>query len=172
VQVVRCKKGGPPFKSSNRRNFDNKIALDLVDALQHAFPGADVRLHDSTIMEAMARLVRAEKASICGCSTFCPYGTLATEGIGFIYNPLRSQNSWVKHAVEQFDNIRLFHTPRLNGLLIDNVNTRSRLSAEEVLNWLRHQANIGNVDIAAAPVLHGRTIATNETHDFRHFNFF
>jgi hypothetical protein len=71
------------------------------------------------------------------------------------------------HAVEQFDNIRLFHTPRLNGLLIDNVNTRSRLSAEEVLNWLRHQANIGNVDIAAAPVLRGRTIATNETHDFR-----
>lgn len=152
-----------PFKGSNVRSFDQgftslseEIALDLVNALQNAFTKAKISIHnspDETIMESLARVVHARKVAVCGCSTFCPYPLLATEGIGFMYNPLGQQNQWVKNAVERYDNIRLFETPMLNGLMISNEKTGWKLDHALMMDWVRNQdPNVGNVDIFEAPI--------------------
>ena len=152
-----------PFKGAKLRPFDKgftslseMIALDLIRALQEAFPDARVRLlnsPDSTIIESLARLVHARKAAICGCSTFCPYALLATEGIGFMYKPVGAQNDWVRHAAERYPNFRLFETPMLNGLMIANEKTKWSLPEAHVFGWLRKQdIAVGNVDIHSAPI--------------------
>ena len=132
------------------------IAIDLVLALQNAFPQASVRIHndpESTIMESLARLVHARKVTICGCSTFCPYPLLAAEGIGYVYNPLGPQNAWVRKASEIYSNLRLFETPMLNGMMISNEKTGSALSETDVMKWLRNQdITVGNVDIVEEPL--------------------
>lgn len=152
-----------PFKGDKLRPFDNgstsiseMIALDLVEALQSAFPSAQVRLlnsPESTIIESLARLVHAKKAAVCGCSTFCPYATLATEGIGFMYLPVGRQNQWVRNAAKWHPNFRLFETPMLNGLVINNNKVGYIMPIERVKRWLREQdSSIGNVDITEAPI--------------------
>ncbi|KAL7487867.1 hypothetical protein ACHAW6_013433 [Cyclotella cf. meneghiniana] len=138
------------------------VAMDLLDAIQRAFPGAKVTLHnrpEETIIESLARLVHARKVAICGCSTFCPYPLLATKGIGFIYNPLHSQNIWVKNASEEIGHFRLFNAPLLNGLVIDNHKTGKSLSIGVVMRWLRNQRpDVGNIDITAPPIFRSSKI--------------
>jgi hypothetical protein len=152
-----------PFKGSTVRSFDigytsfsEEIALDLVNALQNAFPKAKISIHNSpeeTIMESLARVVHARKVAVCGCSTFCPYPLLATEGIGFMYNPVGAQNQWVRNAAKRYDDFRLFETPMLNGLMIANDKTGWKLDHALVMDWVRHQdPNVGNVDIIEAPI--------------------
>ena len=152
-----------PFKGSNVRVFDSgetsiseTIALDLVRAVQAAFPQAKISLHNSpeaTIMESQARIVHARKVAICGCSTFCPYALLATEGIGFMYNPVGAQNIWVRNAAERYENFRLFEAPLLNGLMIANKKSGWMLHRAHVMGWVRKQnPNVGNVDIFEEPI--------------------
>ncbi|KAL3788045.1 hypothetical protein HJC23_008389 [Cyclotella cryptica] len=152
-----------PFKGSNVQVWDagvtsisEAIALDLVKILQSKFPHATIRLHNSpegTIIESQARLVHARKVAICGCSTFCPYTVLATEGIGFIYNPVGAQNIWVRNAAERYRNFRLFEAPLLNGLMIANKKSGWMLHRAHVLGWVRKQnPNVGNVDIFEEPI--------------------
>eukprot|EP00804_Cyclotella_cryptica_P026585 CCRYP_014015-RA/>CCRYP_014015-RA protein AED:0.05 eAED:0.05 QI:0/-1/0/1/-1/1/1/0/451 len=152
-----------PFKGSNVRVFDRgstsisqTIALDLVKVLQAAFPHAEIRIHnrpEATIIESQARLVHARKVAICGCSTFCPYAVLATEGIGFIYNPVGSQNIWVRNAAERYGNFRLFESPLLNGLMIANNKSGWMLHSAHVMGWVRKQnPTVGNLDITNAPI--------------------
>ena len=147
-----------PFKGSKLRVFDRgntplseRIALELIHALHGAFPDAEIRLHnspDGTIIESMSRLVHARKVAVCGCSTFCPYAVLATDGIGYIYNPLGALNIWARNAADRYDNIRLFDTPMLNGLMIANAKTGRRLPQSHLISWMRKQdPNVGNVDI-------------------------
>lgn len=151
-----------PFKGSNIRSFDQKntslsekIANDLIHALQRAFPNAQIRLHnspDDTIIGSLARLVHASKAAVCGCSTFCPYAVLATDGIGYVYNPAGypSQNIWVRNAALWHDNFRLFDTPMLNGLVISNLKNDYSMPEHRVIRWLREQnPNVGNIDIVS-----------------------
>eukprot|EP00804_Cyclotella_cryptica_P021377 CCRYP_016773-RA/>CCRYP_016773-RA protein AED:0.08 eAED:0.08 QI:0/-1/0/1/-1/1/1/0/471 len=139
------------------------IAMDLFDAIQRAFPRAKVRLHnrpEETIVESLARLVHARKVAICGCSTFCPYPLLATKGIGFVYNPLYGQNAWVKDAAELHENFRLFNTPLLNGLAIENHRTGESLDIGAVMQWLRNQKpDVGNIDITEPPILRSSKIS-------------
>eukprot|EP00956_Cyclotella_meneghiniana_P005448 scaffold6849_cov70-Cyclotella_meneghiniana.AAC.7 len=161
-----------PFKGTIVREFDKgftslseMIAIDLIQALHTAFPNAQVRLHnsrDDTIISSLARLVRASKVAVCGCSTFCPYATLATDGIGYIYNPhavtedknpAGHQNDWVRNAASWHDNFRLFDTPMLNGLMISNVKTGDSMPEDSVIQWLREQdPSVGNIDITKAPM--------------------
>eukprot|EP00804_Cyclotella_cryptica_P002114 CCRYP_006527-RA/>CCRYP_006527-RA protein AED:0.11 eAED:0.11 QI:0/-1/0/1/-1/1/1/0/448 len=152
-----------PFKGAYLRSKDaaytslsEMIALDLVSALQTEFPEAEVRLHNSpngTIMESLARTVHARKVAVCGCSTFCPYALLATDGIGFIYNPVGAQNGWVRNAAERYDNFRLFDAPLLNGLVIHNEKTGDKLPEVQVLGWVRKQdPDVGNIDICTRPI--------------------
>ncbi|KAL7488685.1 hypothetical protein ACHAW6_015998 [Cyclotella cf. meneghiniana] len=157
-----------PFKGSFvRSHYDmtatsksEMIAMDLLAALQKAFPHAEIRLRnspDDTIIDSLVRIVNARKVAICGCSTFCPYPLLATKGIGYIYdpgNPRFKQNLWVKNAAERYENIRLFETPLLNGVLIDNHRTGEKMADEDVLAWLRTQSpDVGNIDIQQPPIL-------------------
>eukprot|EP00804_Cyclotella_cryptica_P026583 CCRYP_014014-RA/>CCRYP_014014-RA protein AED:0.09 eAED:0.09 QI:0/-1/0/1/-1/1/1/0/485 len=152
-----------PFKGSNVRPFDRgstsiseTIALDLMKSLQSAFPKATIRIHNSpeaTIIESQARIVHARKVAICGCSTFCPYALLATEGIGFMYNPVGAQNIWVRNAAERYRNFRLFEAPLLNGLMIANKKSGWTLHRAHVMGWVRKQnPNVGNVDIFEEPM--------------------
>jgi len=157
-----------PFKGSFvRSHFDmtstsksETIAMDLLAALQKAFPHAEIRLRnspDDTIIDSLVRIVNARKVAICGCSTFCPYPLLATKGIGYIYdpgNPRFKQNLWVKNAAERYENFRLFETPLLNGVVIDNHRTGEKLADEDLLAWLRTQSpDVGNIDIQQPPIL-------------------
>ncbi|KAL7478291.1 hypothetical protein ACHAW6_004060 [Cyclotella cf. meneghiniana] len=132
------------------------IAMDLLDAIQRAFPRAKVTIHnrpEETIIESLARLVHARKVAICGCSTFCPYPLLATKGIGFMYNQTVGQNLWVKNAAEQYDHFRLFDTPLLNGLVIENRKTGKALDLSDVTSWMRNQnPDVGNIDITGPPI--------------------
>ncbi|KAL3787639.1 hypothetical protein HJC23_011787 [Cyclotella cryptica] len=132
------------------------IAMDLLDAIQRAFPHAKVTLHnrpEETIVESLARIVHARKVAICGCSTFCPYPLLATKGIGFMYNQTTGQNLWVKNAAEQYKHFRLFDTPLLNGLVMENRKTGETLDLGVVAKWMRNQnPDIGNVDITGPPI--------------------
>lgn len=153
-----------PFKGKSVRLWDEAftsmsemVALDLVEALQNAFPQAKIRIHnspDSTIMESMARLVHARKVVVCGCSTFCPYPLMAAEGIAYVYKPVEAfQNAWVIKASERHPNFRLFETPMLNGMMISNEKTGFRLHEAHIVNWLRNQdVSIGNVDIVEPPL--------------------
>ena len=151
-----------PFKGEVRpfdrriTSLSEEIALDLINALQNAFPTAKISIHnspDETIIETLARVVHARKVAVCGCSTFCPYPLLATEGIGFMYNPVGPQNEWVRYAAEKYDNIRLFETPMLNGLMIRNEKTGWKLDHALMMDWLRNQdPNVGNVDIVEEPI--------------------
>jgi hypothetical protein len=152
-----------PFKGSNVRAFDRgstsiseTITLDLVRAVQAAFPLAEIRLHnnpEATIIESQARIVHARKVAICGCSTFCPYALLATEGIGFMYNPVGAQNIWVRNAAERYENFRLFEAPLLNGLMIANNKSGWLLHRAHVMGWVRKQnPTVGNLDIIKAPI--------------------
>jgi hypothetical protein len=152
-----------PFKGDKLRVFDRgstsiseAIATDLIDAIKREFAQAEVRLHnspESTIIESLARLVQARKVAICGCSTFCPYALLATEGIGYMYNPVGNQNRWVRNAAERYPNFRLFETPMLNGLMMKNNKTGYTMPAGRILRWLQVQKpDIGNVDIFEGPV--------------------
>jgi hypothetical protein len=158
-----------PFKGSNLRVWDRgftslseHIAQDLIKALQAEFPEAEIRLHnspESSIMESLARVVHARKVAICGCSTFCPYALLATEGIGFMYNPVYSpvgaQNAWVRNAAKlhHHENFRLFDTPMLNGLIIRNNKNGYEMPERRVLRWLQEQEpDVGNVDITTGPI--------------------
>lgn len=156
-----------PFKGNASRPHDraNKhlsemITIDLLEHLQQAFPNVEVRLHnrpESTVMEALARIVHARKAAICGCSTFCLYPLMATNGIGYIHNPMRYQNLWVRNAAEKYDHIRLFETPMLNGLIISNAKSGQRLPDDRVMRWVREQdMGIGNVDIMEEPIFRYR----------------
>ena len=133
------------------------VARDLIDALQFAFPRATIRLLNSpkqTIMESLVRLVKADKVAICGCSTFCPYPVMATTGIGYVYNPLRNQNVWVKNAAMRYDNYRLFDTPMLNMLAMENVVTQTKLDDADLLAWMRSQSPaVGNIDITENPII-------------------
>lgn len=152
-----------PFKGSNLRNWDSgntylseKITMDLVDNIQRAFPDAKVRIHnspESSVMESLARIVHARKAAICGATTFCPYQVMATNGLGFIYNPMGGQNRWVRNAAKHYPHIRLFEAPMLNGLIISNEKTGWKLPQNRLMRWLREQdPNVGNVDITTAPI--------------------
>ncbi|KAL7503496.1 hypothetical protein ACHAWX_000592 [Stephanocyclus meneghinianus] len=152
-----------PFKGSNVRVFDSgvssiseTIALDLMRVLQAEFPHATIRLHnspDATIIESQARIVHARKVAICGCSTFCPYALLATEGIGFMYNSIGGENIWVRNAAKKYRNFRLFEAPLLNGLVINNTKSGWMLQHADVLSWMQKQnPNVGNVDIFEAPI--------------------
>eukprot|EP00804_Cyclotella_cryptica_P004382 CCRYP_006799-RA/>CCRYP_006799-RA protein AED:0.02 eAED:0.10 QI:0/-1/0/1/-1/1/1/0/856 len=157
-----------PFKGSFvRSQYDmtstsksETIAMDLLDALHTAFPHAEIRLHNSpseTIIDSLVRIVNARKVAICGCSTFCPYPLLATKGIGYIYDPGTprfKQNLWVKNAAERYENYRLFETPLLNGVLINNHRTGEKLADGDLLGWLRTQSpDVGNIDIQGPPIL-------------------
>ena len=152
-----------PFKGSHVRGADagytslsELIAIDLVQSLQKAFPHATVRIHNDpngTIMESQARIVHARKVAICGCSTFCPYPLLVTKGIGYMYNPVGFQNSWVRNAAKRYENFRLFDTPMLNGMIISNEKTGLQLNEMDVMKWLRNQdITVGNVDIVEEPM--------------------
>eukprot|EP00804_Cyclotella_cryptica_P004383 CCRYP_006801-RA/>CCRYP_006801-RA protein AED:0.14 eAED:0.14 QI:0/-1/0/1/-1/1/1/0/765 len=157
-----------PFKGSFvRSHYDmtstsksEMIAMDLLDALRKAFPHAEIRLHNTpsdTIIDSLVRIVHARKVAICGCSTFCPYPLLATKGIGYIYDPGTprfKQNLWVKNAAERYENYRLFETPLLNGVMIDNRRTGKKLADGDLLGWLRSQnPDVGNIDIQQPPIL-------------------
>jgi hypothetical protein len=132
------------------------IAMDLLDAIQDAFPRAKVTIHnrpEETIIESLARIVHARKVAICGCSTFCPYPLLATKGIGFMYNQTVGQNLWVTKAAEQYKHFRLFDTPLLNGLAIENRKTGKTLDLSVVTRWMRNQnPDVGNIDITGPPI--------------------
>eukprot|EP00956_Cyclotella_meneghiniana_P026950 scaffold59493_cov30-Cyclotella_meneghiniana.AAC.2 len=148
-----------PFKGSHLRNPDRAytslsegIALDLIRALQLAFPTAEIRLHndpDDTIIGSLARILHASKVAVCGCSTFCPYALLATDGIGYMYNPAGFQNLWVRNAASWSNgNFRLFDTPMLNGLMIANEKTGYSMPETEVFRWIREQdPAVGNIDM-------------------------
>ena len=133
------------------------VARDFMDALQIAFPRAKIRLLNSpeqTIMESLVRLVKADKVAICGCSTFCPYPVMATTGIGYVYNPLRNQNIWVKNAARRYGNYRLFDTPMLNMLVMENVVTQEKLNDVDLLAWMKSQSPAaGNIDITEWPII-------------------
>ena len=152
-----------PFKGDHLRPFDRgftslseMIAHDLMAALQREFPHAIIRLHnnpDGSIIESLARLVHARKVAICGCSTFCPYALLATQGIGYIYNSMSNMNTWVRNAAEHVENFRLFDAPMLNGLMISNKKFGWTSPEIRILRWLREQdPNVGNVDIVHGPI--------------------
>lgn len=154
-----------PFKGSFvRSHYDSGstdrselVAMDLVEALQKAFPRAKVRLLNSpkqTIVESLVRLVQARKVAICGCSTFCPYPLMATRGIGYVYEPLAGQNQWVKNAAMHHDDYRLFQTPMLNMMVMENSITKERLDDLDVLAWMRTQdPDVGNIDILSEPII-------------------
>lgn len=154
-----------PFKGSFvRPGYDSGstdrsklVATDLIDALQKAFPRAKVRLLNSpkqTIVESLVRLAQARKVAICGCSTFCPYPVLATNGIGYVYEPLSSQNNWVKNAANHHQDYRLFQAPMLNMMVMENAITNERLDDIDVLSWMRTQdPAVGNIDIVSKPII-------------------
>ena len=144
---------------SGSTSTSEMIAMDLVDALQEAFPRAKVTIHNSpreTIVQANSRLVNARKVAVCGCSTFCPYPLLATKGIGYMFGPPSTkhhQNAWIFNAAKRFEHFRLFETPMLNGLVINNFKTGEKLDMDVLLEWLRHQdPNAGNIDIMEEPI--------------------
>ena len=158
-----------PFKGSHVRGADagytslsELIAIDLVQSMQKAFPRTTIRIHNDpngSIMESLARIVHARKVAICGCSTFCPYPLMVTNGIGYMYNPVGSQNSWVRNAAERNKNFRLFDTPMLNGMIISNQKTGSKLSDGDVMKWLRNQdISVGNVDIVEEPMFRAAVV--------------
>jgi hypothetical protein len=101
--------------------------------------------------------VNARKVAICGCSTFCPYPLLATKGIGYMFGPASTrhrQNDWIYNAAKRYNDFRLFETPMLNGLVIDNRVTGEKLNFEDVREWLKAQdPNAGNIDIVDRPIL-------------------
>ena len=147
-----------PFAGSKLRMFDRgntslseRIALELIHALRGAFPNAEIRLHNSpenTIIESMSRLVHARKVAVCGCSSFCPYAVLATEGIGYIHNSMGALNIWARNAADRYDNIHMFDAPMLNGLMIANEKTGKRLPEGHLISWMRKQdPHVGNFDI-------------------------
>jgi hypothetical protein len=159
-----------PFKGQFvRANFDLKststsavIASELVTALQAAFPQAKITIHnslDETIVQALSRVVHARKVAACGCSTFCPYPLLATKGIGYMFGPESTrhhQNDWIYNAAQRYKNFRLFETPMLNGVVIDN-HTNKKLEISQVLEWLQKQdPDVGNVDIMEEPIFRVR----------------
>jgi hypothetical protein len=83
--------------------------------------------------------VNARKVAICGSSTFCPYPLLATKGIGYMFGPANTrhhQNDWIYNVAKSYNDFRLFETPMLNGLVIDNRVTGEKLDLENVLAWI------------------------------------
>lgn len=152
-----------PFKGSMLRSFDREstsmsemIAVDLIKALEAEFPEAQIRLHnspDSTIIESLARVAHARKVAVCGCSTFCPYALLARENLSFMYNPVGTQNNWVRNAAKWHPEFRLFDTPMLNGLIINNNKNGYVMPKKWVARWLREQDfSVGNIDITKGPI--------------------
>ena len=156
-----------PFKGSKLRGVDmaytslgEMIVQDLIEAIQPEFPMATIRLHnspDSTIIESLSRVVNARKVAICGCSTFCPYALLAREDLGFMYNPVGSQNQWVRNAANWHPYFHLFETPMLNGLVISNNKNGYKMPEHRVIRWLREQdPTVGNIDITESPIFRHR----------------
>lgn len=159
IGIVTAPFSGSFVRSSYDTHATSKsktIAMDLLNAIRRAFPRAKVTLHnkpEETIIESLARLVHARKVAICGCSTFCPYPLLATKGIGFMYNQTAGQNLWVKNAAEQYKHFRLFDTPLLNGLIMENRKTGETLDLGVVTKWMQNQnSDVGNVDITGPPI--------------------
>jgi hypothetical protein len=158
-----------PFKGQFVRGYDlsslstsEMVASELVTALQAAFPQAKITIHnspDETIVQALSRVIRARKVAVCGCTTFCPYPLLATQGIGYMFGPESTrhhQNDWIYNAAQRYKNFRLFETPMLNGVVIDN-HTNKKLKISQVLEWLQKQdPDVGNVDIMEEPIFRVR----------------
>ena len=70
-----------------------------------------------------------------------------------MYSPVGQQNQQIRNAAERYDNIRLFETPMLNGLMIFNQKTGWNLDHALMMDWLRNQdPNVGNVDIFEEPI--------------------
>jgi hypothetical protein len=167
-----------PFKGEFvRANYDLQststsavVAEDLVNALQEAFPQAKISIHnspDETIIGALTRIVNARKVAICGCSTFCPYPLLATKGIGYMFGPASTrhrQNDWIYNAAKRYNNFRLFETPMLNGLVIDNRVTGKKLDLENVLEWIRYQdVTVGNIDVQEKPIFRANHVPVQKS---------
>ena len=68
-------------------------------------------------------------------------------------NTRHHQNDWIYNAAKSYNDFRLFETPMLNGLVIDNRVTGEKLDLENVLEWIRYQdASVRNIDIQDKPI--------------------
>jgi hypothetical protein len=132
------------------------VAMEVMDALQKAFPMAKVRLLNSpqqTILESLVCLVQADKISICSCSTFCLYPLMASKGTAYVYQPSNGQNGWAKNAAHHYKNYRLFQAPMLNMMVMENSVTGEKLDNVDILAWMRAQSPLGNIDIVTKPII-------------------
>jgi hypothetical protein len=78
---------------------------------------------------------------------------MASKGSAYVYEPNSNQNGWVKNAAKHNKNYRLFQTPMLNMLVMENAVTGEKLDDIDILAWMRAQSPVGNIDIVSKPII-------------------
>jgi len=122
------------------------VAEHLKEFLMQTFPQATVAIHNSGEEEspakAGARLTRAKKVAICGCSSFCAYPVMAVadDALGYIFKS-HHYNLFSQHLADGRPNIRVFESPMLGNnemAALDETSDETGKSTNVLIHkWLR-----------------------------------
>jgi hypothetical protein len=119
------------------------VAHDLERQLKEDFPNAEVHIHNNWRIESTvtsyARLARAKKIAICGCSTFCPFPVMSVEDdvLGYLYDSEYLNAFYPQYLAENKENMHLWDAPLLGSNQID------KLSTDEILEFVRNKDTSG-----------------------------
>mmetsp|Transcript_20946 Transcript_20946/g.34616 ORF Transcript_20946/g.34616 Transcript_20946/m.34616 type:complete len:495 (-) Transcript_20946:95-1579(-) len=123
------------------------VAKDFIVHLRETFPHAVVVLRNSpadTPFVTYVRIMKANKVTICGATTFCTYAALSNPAISYLFES-EKLNPWVKR-LRYLETVRTYDTPRLAS------NYAGSLTDNQLLHWLRHQDPNGS-DVITSPPL-------------------